>query len=308
MPIRIPNDLPAHAVLESENIFTMDESRAEHQDIRPLRILIFNLMPIKCVTETQILRCLSNTPLQIEIDLLQASTHVSKNTPQEHLLKFYKTFDEIIKFKYDGMIITGAPVEHLPFEQVDYWDELCMIMEWSKTHVFSVFHICWGAQAGLYYHYGINKHTLDSKVSGIFLHKAFFPKENIFRGFDDYFYAPHSRHTEIDEDSLLKENRLLLLSSSDEVGPYIIASVDRRQFFVLGHCEYDKDTLANEYFRDIKAGIDAPIPKHYFINDDPANDTIVNWRSHGQLLFTNWLNYYVYQTTPFDLDKIQQKE
>ena len=304
MPIKIANSLPARAVLESENIFVITEYRALHQDIRPLRLALLNLMPTKITTETQILRCLSNTPLQIEIDLIQTASYTPRHTPEDHLLSFYKTFDEIRNNKYDGFIITGAPIELMPFEDVNYWPELCEIMEWTKTHVHSTLHICWGAQAALYYHYGIPKYTLPGKMSGIFAHHVLKPRENLFRGFDDVFHAPHSRHTEIHAADVLANPELTLLSDSDEAGVYIVAARQGRQIFITGHCEYDADTLKNEYFRDLDRGLEPHIPDHYFTNDDPARPPIVSWRSHGQLFYTNWLNHYVYQTTPYDISRL----
>lgn len=302
MPIKIADSLPARAVLESENIFVMTEHRAITQDIRPLRIALLNLMPLKITTETQILRCLSNTPLQIEIDLVQTESYQSTHTPEDHLLTFYKTFSQIKNNRYDGFIITGAPIEQMEFEQVDYWQELTEIMEWTKTHVHSTLHICWGAQAGLYYHYNIPKYPLAEKMSGIFAHRVLEPTECLLRGFNDIFYAPHSRHTEVRASDISKHPELRLLSVSDEAGVYIAESCGGRQIFVLGHSEYDRDTLKQEYFRDLQRGLVPEIPRHYFPNDDPTQEPKVTWRSHGQLLYTNWLNYYVYQTTPYDLD------
>ena len=304
MPIKIENSLPACAILESENIFVMTQHRAMTQDIRPLRIALLNLMPTKIATETQILRCLSNTPLQIEVDLVQTSTYQSTHTPEDYLLKFYTTFDEIKNNYYDGFIITGAPVEKMDFEEVDYWDELTEIMEWSKTHVHSTFHICWGAQAGLYYHYGIQKHLLPKKLSGIYKHTVMHPKEPLFRGFDDEFFAPHSRYTGIDKQEILDHDVLYLMSNSEEAGPYIISARGGRQIFVLGHSEYDADTLAKEYGRDVNKGINPDIPVNYFQDDDPSKPPMVRWRSHAMLLYTNWLNYYVYQSTPFDITRL----
>jgi len=304
MPIRIPDALPARAVLEDENIFAMTERRASTQDIRPLKIIFLNLMPAKIITETQVMRCLSNTPLQIEVEFLQISSHKSKNTPQEHLLKFYQTFDEVKENRYDGMIITGTPVELLPFEEVDYWEEMCRILDWARTNVFSLYTICWGAQAALYHYYGIPKYPLDKKIFGVFKHRVLSRKENLFRGFDDYFYAPHSRHTENRTEDLLKCPHLKLLACSKAAGAYVAASVDDRQFFVFGHGEYDADTLANEYFRDLSRGLHIELPANYFRDDDPERGPQVIWRSHGQLLYTNWLNYYVYQTTPYDLTEL----
>lgn len=302
MPIKIADSLPARAILESENIFVMTEHRALHQDIRPLRLALLNLMPTKITTETQILRCLSNTPLQIEVDLIQTATYQSTHTPEDHLLTFYKTFDDIKDRNYDGFIITGAPVEKMAFEDVDYWQEICTIMEWTKTHVHSTLHICWGAQAGLYYHYGIPKYLLPEKISGIFEHKVLHPKELIFRGYDDRFHAPHSRHTEVHAADIQANPALKLLAESDEAGVLIAEAMHGRQIFVCGHFEYDADTLKNEYFRDLNKGMHPQIPKHYFPNDDPTAQPLVTWRSHGQLFYTNWLNHYVYQTTPYDLD------
>lgn len=301
MPIKIADSLPARAILESENIFVMTEYRALHQDIRPLRIALLNLMPTKIVTETQILRCLSNTPLQIEIDLVQTATYQSRHTPEDHLLAFYKTFEEIRDNNYDGFIITGAPIEQMAFEEVDYWKELCEIMEWTKSHVHSTLHICWGAQAALYYHYGIEKYLLPEKVSGIFQHNVLQPRENLFRGFDDVFHAPHSRHTEVRAEDINRHPAITLLAESDEVGVFLAEALYGRQIFVLGHAEYDADTLQKEYVRDVNRGLNPQIPAHYFKNDDPMQPPVVSWRSHGQLLYTNWLNHYVYQSTPYDI-------
>lgn len=301
MPIKIPNELPAVEILKKENIFIMDEHRAIRQDIRELKIVILNLMPIKQVTETQLLRLLGNTPLQIEITLLHPKTHVSKNTSQDYLLTFYKTFDEIKDEKFDGMIITGAPIEHLPFEEVTYWEELTQIMEWSKIHVTSTFHICWGAQAGLYYHYGIPKYPLPEKMFGIFPHTLENPQVKLLRGFDDQFDVPQSRHTEVRREDIEKVHQLDLLSTSEEAGVYLVISKDRKQIFVTGHSEYDPLTLKEEYERDRKKGLDIQIPKHYFPQDDPTKYPVVRWRGHANLLFSNWLNYYVYQETPYYL-------
>ncbi len=306
MPIRIPNDLPAKAILESENIFVMDENRAYSQDIRPLKIALINLMPTKINTETQLSRLLGNTPLQVELDLIQMTSHVSKNISSDHMLSFYQTFDSIKSNYYDGMIITGAPVEHLPFEEVTYWDELCKIMEWSKKHVHSTFHICWGAQAGLYYHYNINKIPLDKKLFGIYHHKVVYKHPILLRGFDEIFSAPHSRHTTISVESINNCNELEILAYSDEAGIYAISSDKGKQIFITGHCEYDRDTLKQEYLRDFNKGLDIEIPKNYFPNDDPNKEPIVSWRSHANLLFSNWLNYFVYQTTPFNLQEIEK--
>lgn len=304
MPIKIPNDLPASQVLESENIFIMKEERAIHQDIRPLRIGILNLMPTKITTETQLLRLLSNSPLQIDIELIQTASHVSKNTSAEHLLKFYKTFDDIKNSYFDGFIITGAPVEHLAFEDVDYWPELCAIMDWTKTNVYSTWHICWGAQAALYYHYGIQKYPLAQKMFGVFEHQTRNSTHPLMRGFDQYFFAPHSRHTEIKTADVQNNPHLILLADSEEAGFYLAADKTGRQFFATGHSEYDKETLAGEYQRDLDRGLSIDVPKHYYKNDDPANEILYRWRSHASLLFSNWLNYFVYQSTPYDLSKL----
>ena len=307
MPIVIENSLPAYSVLESENIFVMAHTRASTQNIRPLRIAILNLMPTKIVTETQILRRLSNTPIQIEVDLIQTAMHKSTNTPEQHLLKFYQTFDDIRDQHYDGFIITGAPVEKMEFEEVDYWPELVEIMEWTKTHVHSTMHICWGAQAGLYYHYGIQKYMLDKKISGVYKHHImrYRANESLLRGFDDVFRAPHSRYTGIHSEDILHHPELMLLAESYEAGPYLIASKNGRQLFVTGHSEYDKDTLAKEYFRDLHKGLNPDVPENYFDGDNPHNEPHVSWRSHSTLLFTNWLNYYVYQNTPYNLSEIK---
>lgn len=281
----------------------MSEERAEHQDIRPLKIIILNLMPKKADTETQLLRLLSNSPLQVEIELLQTKTHTSKNTNAEHLLKFYKTFEDIADTKFDGMVITGAPVEQLEFEQVDYWKELVKIMEWSKTNVYSTFHICWGAQAGLYYHYGIHKLLLDSKKFGIFNHHVLAQNHKLMRGFDEVYSAPHSRHTTLCEQEIIDCKQLLVLSQSEIAGINIVASRDGRQFFVTSHSEYDRNTLADEYFRDRDKGLDTPLPQNYFKDNDSANPPNFIWRGHAHLLFSNWLNYFVYQQTPYDWEK-----
>ena len=304
MPIRIPDSLPAREVLEEENIFTMTEFRAFHQDIRPLKVLILNLMPTKIVTETQLLRKLSNTPLQIQVELLQTASYVGHYTDVSHLQSFYTTFERIRDNKYDGMIITGAPVENMEFEEVDYWPELCAIMEWSKTHVHSTFHVCWGAQAALYYHYGIPKHSREKKLFGVFPHRALKPNSPLFRGFDDVFYVPHSRHTENCAEDILAIPALELLAVSEEAGVFAVKSRDNRQFFITGHPEYDPDTLAREYRRDVDKGLPIDVPRHYFPDDDPTKEPIVQWRSAAQLLYTNWLNYYVYQTTPYDVRNI----
>lgn len=304
MPIKIPDTLPARAVLEGENIFVMTQYRAIHQDIRPLSLLILNLMPTKIVTETQLLRKLSNTPLQIEVELLQTASYLGHNTDVNHLASFYTTFDRVKDRKYDGLIITGAPVENLDFNQVDYWDELCRIMEWSKTNVHSTLHICWGAQAGLYYHHDIEKHALPKKVFGVFEHQVLKPSSPLFRGFDDYFFAPHSRYTEVLAADIEAKQDLELLSTSREAGVFAVKTQDSRQFFIFGHPEYDPDTLAKEYWRDRNKGLDIAVPAHYFPGDDPMAEPVVRWRSAAQLLYSNWLNYYVYQTTPYDIKEI----
>ncbi len=303
MPVKIADGLPAQSVLENEHIFVMTEHRALHQDIRPLKIGILNLMPTKITTETQILRCLSNSPLQIEVTLLQTSTYVGKNTPAEHLGQFYKTFDDIKDTNLDGLIITGAPVELLDYGEVEYWDELCEIMEWSGSHVHSAFHICWAAQAALYYHYGIPKYVMPEKMSGVFTHRMLTPKSRLFRGFDSEFRAPHSRHTEVRAEDILKVPELKLMALSDEAGVYAVCSEDSKYFFIMGHSEYDAETLDTEYRRDLAKGLVPAVPRHYYPDDNPANPPVMNWRSHATLLFTNWLNYFVYQTTPFDISE-----
>ncbi|MDO4842534.1 MAG: homoserine O-succinyltransferase [Phoenicibacter congonensis] len=302
MPIRIPDALPATSILESENIFVMTEHRAMHQDIRPLRVLLLNLMPTKIVTETQIMRKLSNTPLQIEIDLLRIASHEAKNVSADHLSAFYRTFDEVKHSRYDGLIITGAPLETLDFEEVDYWDELTEIMEWSLTNVHSVFHVCWGAQAGLYYHYGIQKRPLCKKCFGIFENRLLKSSSPLVRGFDDVFMMPHSRNSEVRYEDIVANQGLEVIAYSDECGVSIAKSTNSKHFFVFGHPEYDRVTLKAEFERDLEKGIDIEIPQNYFPNDDPQREPIVTWRSEAQLLYTNWLNYYVYQTTPYDLD------
>ena len=306
MPIQIPNDLPAAEVLQNENIFVMKQTRAETQQIRPLEIVLLNLMPTKIVTETQLSRMLGNTPLQVHLELMMLSSHKSKNTPEEHLLAFYKTFDELKDRKFDGMVITGAPVENMPFEQVNYWEELKQIMEWSKDHVHSTFHICWGAQAGLYYHYGINKKPLPEKLFGVFPHKADYKRAILLRGFDDEFWAPHSRHTTIDRADIEAIPGLKILASSDEAGVYIVMNKEGRQIFVTGHSEYDPDTLEREYLRDKYLGLPIKVPKNYYPDDDDSKAPIVRWRGHGNLLYSNWLNYFVYQTTPYDIMSVGQ--
>ncbi|MBQ5597896.1 MAG: homoserine O-succinyltransferase [Clostridia bacterium] len=305
MPIRIPNDLPAVKTLNDENIFVMTDTRATSQDIRPLKILVLNLMPKKIETETQLSRLLGNTPLQVELELIRTSTHQSKNTAAEHLLSFYKTFDDVKNQNFDGMIITGAPVEHLEFEEVEYWDELCEIMEWSKTHVHSTFHICWGAQAGMYYHFGVQKQPLDKKMFGIFEHKVTYNNPILFRGFDDVFNVPHSRHTTVLREDIEKVPELKILAESDEAGVYAVMTENGKQIFITGHSEYDRDTLKNEYLRDVEANKPIEIPKNYFPDDNPDLPPIVKWRAHANLIYSNWLNYFVYQTTPFDLGEIK---
>lgn len=301
MPIKISNELPARTFLEQENVFVMSEERADSQDIRPLKILILNLMPTKIATETQILRLLSNTPLQVDIELMQTVTHVSKNTSQEHLTKFYKSFDEVKHEKFDGMIVTGAPVEQMEFEEVDYWDELCEIFEWAKTNVYSTFYICWGAQAGLYYHYGLKKYPLKEKMFGIFEHQPLDLYHPLMRGIDDRYFVPHSRHTEIRMEDIAKIKDLQVLSYSPVSGVHLLSDMDCRNFFSTGHSEYDADTLATEYFRDKNKGLDIQIPYNYFPDNDSTKKPPITWRSTGVLLFTNWLNYFVYQRTPYDL-------
>ena len=308
MPIRIPNDLPAAGVLQQENIFVMDQNRALRQDIRPLEIVLLNLMPTKIATETQLSRVLGNTPLQVNLELMHTTSHISKNVSQDHLLNFYKSFDELKHRKFDGMVITGAPVEKLEFEDVDYWDELCQIMEWSKTHVHSTLHICWGAQAGLYYHYGIQKYQLPEKLFGVYPHRADYKRAILLRGFDDVFYAPHSRHTTVRREDIEDVWDLRIIASSDEAGVYAVQTKGGRQIFVTGHSEYDPETLKNEYIRDKKLGLPIAVPKNYFPNDDDTKDPIVRWRSHGNLLFSNWLNYFVYQTTPYDIMEIGENQ
>jgi len=304
MPIKIPYNLPAKQVLQEENIFVMDESRATTQDIRPLKIAILNLMPLKEQTEAQLLRMLSNSPLQIEVTLLHPEHHVSKNTPKEHLQSFYTTFSKIKDGKYDGMIITGAPVENLPFEGVTYWNELKEIMEWTKTHVTSTFHICWGCQAGLFYHYGIEKIPLEKKMHGVFKHRVMDEYCPLVRGFDHEFNVPHSRHTTVSVEDIKEHKDLKLLSISEEAGFYLAVSNDGKQIFVSGHSEYDSDTLLQEYFRDLQRGMKPLIPRRYFPDNDPTKKPESTWKSHAHLLYSNWLNYYVYQATPFDIDKI----
>ena len=306
MPIKIPNELPAVRVLEDENIFVMTEKRAMTQDIRPLKIVLLNLMPNKIDTETQFSRLLGNTPLQVELELINTRSYKSKNTSPEHLLAFYKGFDDIKHKKYDGLIITGAPVEKMAFEEVEYWDELCEIMEWSKSHVHSTIHICWGAQAGLYYHFGIEKKMLPEKLSGIYKHIVDKKTSILFRGFDNEFFVPHSRYTGIDRAAVEADPRLKLISSSEKAGVYAIATENGKQVFITGHPEYDPLTLKKEYERDLAAGINPNVPENYFENDDPNGEVLVRWRAHANLLYSNWLNYFVYQTTPYDIDKISK--
>ena len=304
MPIRIPNDLPAAGTLQQENIFVMTANRAVQQDIRPLEIVVLNLMPTKIATETQFSRLLGNTPLQVNLELMHTTSHTSKNVAQEHLLSFYKSFDDLKHRKFDGMVITGAPVEHLAFEDVDYWPELCRIMEWSKTNVHSTFHICWGAQAGLYYHYGIQKHELSEKLFGVFRHTADYKRSILLRGFDDVFWAPHSRHTTVLREDIEAVPDLKILASSEKAGVYAVMNDRGRQIFVTGHSEYDPDTLRTEYMRDKNLGLPIHVPENYFPDDDDTRDPIVRWRGHANLLFSNWLNYFVYQTTPYDIMSI----
>ncbi len=304
MPIQIPNDLPAAETLQQENIFVMTENRATTQDIRPLEIVLLNLMPTKVATETQFTRLLGNTPLQVKLELMHTTTHVAKNVSQEHLLNFYKSFDELKRRKFDGMVITGAPVELMNFEDVDYWDELCQIMEWSKTNVHSTLHICWGAQAGLYYHYGVPKYELDEKLFGVFPHKADYKRSILLRGFDDEFWVPHSRHTTVLREDIEQVPGLKILASSEKAGIYAVASKKGRQIFVTGHSEYDAETLQNEYLRDKNQGLPIHVPENYYPNDDDTKQPVMRWRGHANLLFSNWLNYFVYQTTPYDIKDI----
>jgi len=305
VPIRVPDNLPATKQLRGENVFVMSETRAMHQDIRPLKIAIVNLMPTKITTETQLLRLLSNSPLQVDIDLIGMDSHTSKNTSQEHLKTFYKTFNDIKDSKYDGMIITGAPVENLDFSEVDYWDELKKIMEWTKTHVTSTLHICWAAQAGLFYHYGIPKYPLSKKLSGVYKHRVNRRTAKLVRGFDTEFYAPHSRYTEVRAEDIKKVKELEILAESEDAGVYIVFTKGGRRIFVTGHSEYDADTLLNEYLRDVEKGINPDVPENYFPGDNPKKKPIVKWRSHANLLFSNWLNYFVYQITPYNIESIK---
>ena len=304
MPLIIPRNLPAFGALEQENVFVMHRARALRQDIRPLRILLVNLMPTKIATETQIARVLANSPLQVELTLLRMGSHESTHVSGAHLEAFYKTFAEIADQRFDGMIITGAPVEQMAYEDVDYWPELCTVMDYSRTHVYSTMHICWGAQAALYYHYGVPKYPVEKKVFGVFPHRVTRPKNPLVRGFDEVFYAPHSRHTEVRRADVDQVKALRVLAESDEAGLHLLATDSGRQIFILGHMEYDKETLRAEYERDLAKGLPIQVPKHYFYGDDPANDVIFRWRSHANLLFSNWLNYYVYQSTPYDLEQL----
>ncbi|MCH5303230.1 MAG: homoserine O-succinyltransferase [Ruminococcus sp.] len=306
MPIKVQSNLPAIKILEGENIFVMSEERAMAQDIRPLKIIILNLMPTKIETETQLMRLLGNSPLQVDIELLQMATHKSKNTSRRHLTTFYKTFDEVKGQRFDGMIITGAPVELMDFEEVDYWDELCEIMDWAKKNVYSTFHICWGAQAGLYYRYGVRKFEFEEKLSGVFEHEILNPLHPLLRGYDDTFVIPHSRYTGVEEEDITSQDKLEILAKGDEAGVSIVCNKNGREFYVLGHAEYDRDTLAREYFRDINKGLDTNIPENYFPDDDPSQTPLMTWRSYASLLFSNWLNYYVYQQTPYDLEDLKK--
>ena len=306
MPLIIPQELPAYQALEGENIFVMHRARAMSQDIRPLRILLVNLMPTKIATETQLARLLANSPLQVELSLVHMGSHSSTHVPPSHLQTFYRTFDEVKSQRFDGMIVTGAPVETLAFEQVDYWPELCRVFEFSKTNVYSSLHVCWGAQAGLFYHYGIPKYSLDKKLFGVFPHTAVKKQSPLFRGFDDVFYAPHSRHTGINREDILNHPKLFLLCESDQAGPYIISAKHGRQIFVTGHSEYDPLTLHTEYMRDLNKGLKIKMPVNYYPDDDPSKEPLVTWRGHSNLLFLNWLNYYVYQETPYDIGEIRE--
>ena len=305
MPVIIPDTLPAKNILAGENIFVIGEDRALHQDIRPLKIAILNLMPTKIATETQLLRLIGNSPLQVEITLLRTASHESRNTPEEHLVTFYQTIYDVEDQRFDGLIITGAPVEHLPFEEVDYWEELKYIMDWRASHVFSTFYVCWGAQAGLYHNYGIPKYPLSAKMFGVFPHTIERPNVPLLRGFDDVFYAPHSRHTEIRAEDIAQVPEIELLSASEEAGVYIVGDKDGRQIYVTGHSEYDPLTLKGEYDRDVRQNLPIKIPRNYYPNDDPTRTPVVRWRGHSNLLYVNWLNYYVYQETPFDLGKLE---
>ncbi|MGI5878843.1 MAG: homoserine O-acetyltransferase MetA [Christensenellales bacterium] len=305
MPIKIPENLPAYKVLNEDNIFVMTDERALHQDIRPLQIVILNIMPDKIMAETQLLRLIGNTPLQVDVILLKTATHTPVHTPLDHLNSFYKKFDDISEYKFDGLIITGAPVEQMDFEEVDYWEELTAIMEWSKNHVFSTLHICWGAQAGLYYHYGIPKYPLANKKFGVFAHVHSDERIKLLRGFDDTYYVPHSRHAEVRREDIERDPRLRILSESGESGIYIVSDAEGRQIFVMGHPEYDKYALQREYLRDLRKGLKIGVPKNYFPGDDPEKTPVMLWRGHAHLLFANWLNYYVYQETPYELNRLR---
>ena len=306
MPLIIPKELPAYGELSRENVFVMHQQRAQTQQIRPLRILILNLMPTKIVTETQLARLLANSPLQVQLTFLQTKTHDTTHTPQEHMKAFYKTFDAVRNERFDGMIITGAPIEDLDYEDVDYWNELCEIMDFSETNVYSTLHVCWGAQAGLYYHYGIRKELLPAKMFGVFEHRVIRPSNPLVRGFDEVFYAPHSRHTGISREDVLNCKALRILAESDEAGPFLMSTENGRQIFVIGHPEYDKYTLDAEYKRDVAKGLPIAVPKNYYPNDDPSQPPLFRWRAHAHLLYENWLNYYVYQNTPYDLGEMQR--
>lgn len=305
MPLNIPDKLPAIKVLKKENIFVMNSTRASHQDIRPLKIALLNLMPVKITTETDLVRLLSNSPLQVELDFIKLRTHTSKNTPKEHMDTFYKDFDSIVNHKYDGLIITGAPVEQMPFEEVNYWEELKSIFNWAKKNVTSSVFICWGAQAALYYYYGVPKYPLGKKMFGVFEHGKSPVQHPIMRGFDDIFYVPHSRHTEVRREDILRVKELEILSESEEAGVYMVASKNGREFFLTGHSEYSPDTLDNEYRRDLDKGLPIEMPKNYYLNDDPSNPPVVRWRSQANMVFINWLNYFVYQETPFNIEAIK---
>ena len=305
MPIRIHHELPAYKSLQNENIFVMSKERAEHQDIRPLKIIILNIMPKKIETETQLMRLLSNTPLQVDIELLNLASHISKNTPENHLSNFYTTFENVKNNKYDGMIITGAPVEQLEFEEVDYWEEICSIMEWSKFNVFSTLHICWGAQAGLYYHFCIQKKLLPIKLFGVFEHKIEYNNSQLLKGFDDIFMVPHSRHTTIERSDIESDENLQILASSHDAGVYIAANKNGRQYFITGHSEYDRNTLAEEYLRDIEKGLEIDVPCNYFPENNPEKEPHFSWGCHANLMFSNWLNYCIYQSTPYDLSELE---
>ena len=304
MPLNIPNNLPAIKLLEDENIFVKDSASASHQDIRPLKIIVLNLMPLKITTETDLIRLLSNSPLQIELEFMKIKSHTSKNTPIEHMQMFYKDFEVVKDQRYDGMIITGAPLEHIDFEEVSYWDEIQEIFNWSRCHVWSTIYICWAAQAGLYQHYQIPKYKLDKKMFGVFKHKTLDATNPIFRAFDDVFYAPHSRHTEVKREDILKNKELKLIAESEEAGVYMVEARNGREFYIMGHSEYSPNTLRDEYFRDLNNGLPIEIPRNYFKDDNPQNEPLVRWRSHGNLLFVNWLNYFVYQQTPFNINDI----